>query len=61
LVTEAVNERLRPIRRRRAELAADPRFLLDVLAAGNAAANDLADATLQQVRRLMHMEYLTVS
>jgi len=55
-----VNERLRPIRRRRAELAADPGFLLDVLTAGNAAANDLADATLQQVRRLMHMEYRTV-
>ncbi len=61
VVAEAVNERLRPIRRRRAEIAADPGFLLDVLATGNAAANDLADATLQQVRRLMHMEYQTVA
>jgi tryptophanyl-tRNA synthetase len=61
VVTEAVNERLRPIRRRRAELAADPGFLLDVLTAGNAVANDLADATLRQVRRLMHMEYRPVA
>jgi len=61
VVTEAVNERLRPIRRRRAELAADPGFLLDVLTAGNAVANELADATLRQVRRLMHMEYRPVA
>ena len=61
VVTEAVNERLRPIRRRRADLAADPGFLLDVLTAGNAVANELADATLRQVRRLMHMEYRPVA
>lgn len=61
LVTEAVNERLRPIRRRRAELAADPAFLLDVLAAGNATANDIAEATLRQVRQLMRMEYRPVA
>lgn len=60
-VTEAVNERLRPIRRRRAELAADPGFLLDVLSAGNAVANDLADATLRRVRQLMHMQYRPVA
>lgn len=57
MVTEAVNERLRPLRRRRVELAADPGYLLEVLAAGNAVAMDLADATLDEVRRRMHMRY----
>ncbi|MCW2899418.1 MAG: trpS [Streptosporangiaceae bacterium] len=57
VVTEAINERLRPLRRRRSELAADPGHLLDVLVAGNAVANDLAENTLRQVRRLMRMDY----
>jgi tryptophanyl-tRNA synthetase len=61
VVAEAVNERLRPLRRRRAELAADPGHLLDVLTAGNAVANDLADATLRQVRQLMRMDYQPVA
>jgi tryptophanyl-tRNA synthetase len=61
VTTEAVNERLRPLRRRRAELADDPGQLLDVLAAGNAVANELADATLRQVRRLMRMDYRPVA
>lgn len=61
VVTEAVNERLRPLRRRRAELAADPGHLLGVLAAGNAVANELADATLRQVRRLMRMDHRPVA
>jgi len=56
-VTEAVNERLRPIRHRRTRLVAEPGYLLDVLAAGNAVANELADVTLQRVRRLMRMDY----
>src|SRR3954452_1508907 len=54
-VTEAVNEHLRPMRRRRAELAADPRTVLDALARGNARANDVADATLDRVRAAMQM------
>jgi tryptophanyl-tRNA synthetase len=41
----------------RSELAADPGHLLDVLVAGNAVANDLAENTLRQVRRLMRMDY----
>jgi tryptophanyl-tRNA synthetase len=57
VVTEAVNERFRPLRRRRAELAADRAHLLGVLAAGNAVANGIADATLQRVRELMRMDY----
>lgn len=57
----SLSERLRPIRLRRAELAADPGHLLDVLAGGNTAANRLADATLAKVRQLMHMNYLPVA
>jgi tryptophanyl-tRNA synthetase len=55
LVTEAVNEELRPLRRRRRELAADPGHLQQVLADGNARANDVADRTLRRVREVMEM------
>lgn len=57
LVTEAVNERFAPIRARRAELAADPGYLVSVLRDGNARANDIADATLNDVREAMGMVY----
>jgi tryptophanyl-tRNA synthetase len=54
-VTEAVNEHLRPLRRRRAELAADPGFVAEVLARGDARASELAEATLDRVRGAMGM------
>jgi tryptophanyl-tRNA synthetase len=57
LVTEAVDKRFRPLRRHRAELAADPGHLLEVLAAGSAAATALADATLDRVRTAMQMDH----
>ncbi len=57
LVTEAINEHLRPLRRRRAELAAEPAHLIDVLRIGNARANQIADATLTHVRQVMDMIY----
>lgn len=56
-VTEAVNERLRPIRARRAELSGDRAYLRAVLRAGNERARDLAADTLTTVRRLMHTNY----
>jgi tryptophanyl-tRNA synthetase len=56
-VTEALNERLRPTRARRAELAADRGFLRQVLRAGNERAAALADETLTGVQRLMHTRY----
>jgi tryptophanyl-tRNA synthetase len=55
LVTDAVNEELQPLRRRRRELATDPSYLQQVLADGNARANDIADHTLQRVREAMDM------
>lgn len=57
LVTEAVNERFRPIRARRAELAADPGYLRDVLRGGSERARAIAEQTLGDVRRLMHTDY----
>ena len=54
-VTEAVNEHLRPLRRRRAELAADLGAVHELLARGDARANELADATLDRVRAVMRM------
>ncbi|QDO88385.1 tryptophan--tRNA ligase [Ornithinimicrobium ciconiae] len=57
VVTEAVNEHFAPIRERRAELAADPGYLEQVLARGNARANEVAEATLDEVRTAMQMTY----
>ena len=57
VVTEAVNEFFAPIRARRAELAADPGHLMEVLRRGNAHANEVGDATLAEVRQAMNMVY----
>ena len=57
LLTGALNERLRPIRARRREVAADPGYLRQVLADGNERARVLAAQTLSDVRALMHTSY----
>lgn len=57
LVTAAVNDYFAPIRARRAEFAADPGYLEQVLADGNRRANEVADATLDEVRGAMRMVY----
>jgi len=58
LVTEALVEHLRPVRARRAALAAgDGPDVLDILARGNARANEIADRTLEDVRDRMGMAY----
>jgi tryptophanyl-tRNA synthetase len=57
LLTDALNERLRSIRGRRAELAADPGYLRRVLADGNERAREVAARTLADVRALMHTAY----
>jgi len=57
LVTEALNERLLIHRERRAEFVSDPGYLESVLAQGNARANEIADATLDEVRTAMQMVY----
>jgi len=58
VVTDAVVEGLRPLRERRRALAADaPAVVADVLARGNARANDVAERTLADVRDLMGTVY----
>jgi tryptophanyl-tRNA synthetase len=61
VVIESVNEFLRPIRVRRAELAADPQYLARVLAAGNATATGIADRTLAGVRAAMGTSYSSLA
>jgi tryptophanyl-tRNA synthetase len=56
-VTEAVNERLAPLRARRAELAADPGYVRQVLRDGCGRAREVATVTLDQVRDAMRMRY----
>ncbi|MFE7106052.1 tryptophan--tRNA ligase [Streptomyces sp. NPDC057575] len=52
-VTEAVNSRMAPIRARRAEYARDMGYVRSVLRAGNERANEIAAATLKEVRSVM--------
>jgi tryptophanyl-tRNA synthetase len=57
LLTEALNERLRPIRARRREVAADPGYLRQVLADGNERVRAQASHTLCEVQTLMRTRY----
>ncbi|HEY1698411.1 MAG TPA: tryptophan--tRNA ligase [Trebonia sp.] len=55
--TEAVNERFAPLRARRAELAADPGYVRQVLLDGCERAQAAGDQTLGAVRAAMSMNY----
>jgi tryptophanyl-tRNA synthetase len=55
--TDAVNERLRPIRERRSELIADRGYLRRVLLDGSAEARTLAQDTLTEVSTAIHTRY----
>jgi tryptophanyl-tRNA synthetase len=55
--TEAVNERLRPIRDRRAELMRDRGYLRTILREGSTHARSIAQETLTQVSAAMHTNY----
>ncbi|KQS98933.1 hypothetical protein [Cellulomonas sp. Leaf395] len=57
VVADAMVEHLAPLRARRALFAAEPGLVADILAQGNARANELADATMRDVRELMGMTY----
>jgi tryptophanyl-tRNA synthetase len=57
LVADALNEHLRPIRARRTELATERDYLRSVLRTGNEHAQEIATATLETVRQLMHTTY----
>mgnify|MGYP002580143988 FL=1 len=56
-VTEAVNDYFAPIRARREELAGDLDYVKDVLHEGNCKANEIANATLDEVNEAMGMVY----
>ena len=56
-VIDAVNTYFEPIRQRRAEFAAQPDLIRDIIHDGNARANVIANATLNEVREAMGMVY----
>ena len=56
-VTESVNEYLAPIRERRRALEGDMDYVKDILHAGNRRAEEIAEATLDEVRSAMGMVY----
>ena len=56
-VTEAVNGYFDPIRERRHQFEQDLDYVKDVLAEGNRRANEIAEATLAEVREAMGMVY----
>lgn len=56
-VTQCVNDYLRPIREKRAELEKDIPYIEGILAKGNELANDVAETTLNEVRKAMGMVY----
>ena len=56
-VTESVNAYLAPIRERRRELEGQPEMVREILHEGNRRANDIANATLDEVREAMGMVY----
>ncbi len=53
----ALNEFLDPIRQRRAAFAEDPRTIENIIEEGGKRARLVAQATLEQVRRAMRMDY----
>ena len=55
ILTESLNEYLRPIRQKRAELEANPDYVRQVLKNGVNKAREIATATLDEVRDVMHM------
>lgn len=57
VLTEAVNELLRPLRQRRADIVEDTDYIDAVLDSGNARARDLADNTLTKIHELLGMTY----
>lgn len=56
-VTEAVNSYFAPIREKRAEIAERPDYVRKVLHEGNRRANEIANATLDELRSAMGMVY----
>lgn len=56
LLTEAINEELKPLRARRHEIEKAPDYIKQVLQEGATKAREIAQQTLIEVRRAMNME-----
>jgi len=56
MLTESLNEYLRPHRAMRKQLEADPAYIRDVLRSGIREAREVAEATLSEVRHVMNMD-----
>lgn len=56
MLTESLNETLRPMRTERTRLEAAPDYIRDVLRNGTAIAREIAIKTLTEVRHVMNME-----
>ena len=54
-LTEALNEELRPLRTKRAELEKNPDYIKKVLTDGATRAREIAVKTLEEVRSAMNM------
>ena len=55
VLTEAMNEKLRPLRQKRAQLEADPAYIRQVLLDGSAKAREIGIKTIEEVREIMNM------
>lgn len=55
MLTEALNEKLRPLRERRRQLEAQPDYIRQVLLDGSQRAREIAARTLDEVRTAMNM------
>lgn len=55
-LTEALNEKLRPLRERRKQFEAQPDYIRQVLLDGSARAREIAARTLDEVRTAMNMK-----
>ncbi len=52
-----LNDMIEPIRNRRAEYAKDPIHVMDILEHGTIAAQEVAEQTMADVRKVMHLNY----
>lgn len=52
-----LNDTLEPIRKRRAEFAQDPDAVMNVLKEGTRVAQEVAEQTMEDVRKVMHLVY----
>lgn len=55
---EVLGEVVGPIRERREHLAKDPKYVMDILAEGTKKVNEIANKTVEEVKRAMKLDYM---